>query len=157
LHVYLAGAMEHAPDRGCGWRAEMAAFLRESLGHEVFNPCVEEETFLPREDRKLLGPAKHENLPKFRKLIRKVIDGDLAMLVNEIDYVVCLWDAHVLNGGGTHGELTLAYYHDIPVYLVGRLPRQKISSWILGCTTEYFEDFEPLRQFLLRKFSIPGI
>lgn len=152
LHVYLAGAMEHAPDRGCGWRAEMEAFLTGRLGHRVFNPCHWEDKFLPPAERARLHSTKRQDLPQFRQLIRRIIDGDLRMLVNEIDYVICLWDEHVLNGGGTHGELTLAYYHNIPVYMVSPLPQTRISSWILGCTTAFFADFEHLRAFLVENF-----
>jgi len=53
----------------------------------------------------------------------------------------------VIQGGGTHGELTLAYEHRMPVYLVLGMPMEKVSSWIVGCTTEVFSSFDELKQF----------
>lgn len=150
--AYLAGAMEHAPDRGAAWRAEMAAFLTHELGHRVFNPCVEELNILRPEERAQLSAWKRSDLPRFREAVRKLIHTDLNTLLNEVDYVVCLWDRHVLRGGGTHGELTMAHYHGIPVYLVAGMPIPEISSWILGCTSEVFTDFGELKAYLRERY-----
>jgi hypothetical protein len=150
--VYLAGAIEHAPDGGKGWREEISKFLGETLKHGVFNPCIEENHILNPEEFNRFREWKEGDLQRFRQTMRKLIDTDLHTLLNKVDYVVCLWDEHVLNGGGTHGELTLAYHNNIPVYMVSKIPRRKVSSWILGCTTEVFENFEELRAFLKEKF-----
>jgi hypothetical protein len=61
-----------------------------------------------------------------------------------------LWDEYVIQGGGTHGELTLAYQHKLPVYLVLGMPLEKVSSWIVGCTTEIFSNFEEMKQYLIK-------
>ncbi len=151
--VYLAGAIEHAPDGGRAWREEISRFLAGTLGHRVFNPCVEENHLLSAEEFRQFRRWKETDLPQFRRTMRKLIDTDLDILLHKTDYVVCLWDEHVLNGGGTHGELTVAYHRNIPVYMVSRIPRDNISSWILGCTTELFEDFGQLKVFLEGKFK----
>jgi hypothetical protein len=151
--VYLAGAIEHAPDGGRAWREEMSGFLDESLGHRVFNPCIEENHILTEEEFRMFRNWKAGDLTRFRRTMRKLIDTDLDTLMNKVDYVVCLWDEHVLNGGGTHGELTVAYFHNIPVYMVSKISPAKMSSWILGCTTEVFESFEELKTFLETKFQ----
>ena len=75
------------------------------------------------------------------------------MLINKADYVICLWDEAVFKGGGTHGEVTLAYHYNIPVYLVNRVPYKDLSGWIHACSSEYFVDFDSLQQFLLRKYG----
>ena len=150
--AYLAGAMEHAPDRGAAWRAELSHFLIRELGHRVFNPCVEELKILEPEERVHLRHWKQADLPRFRQAVRKLIQADLNTLLREVDYVVCLWDRYVLHGGGTHGELTMAHYHGIPVYLVAGLPIEEISSWILGCTSEVFTNFGQLKTFLLQRY-----
>jgi hypothetical protein len=151
--VYLAGAIEHAPDDGRAWREEISGFLSETLGHRFFNPCIEENHILEEEESQQFRNWKEADPVRFRQTMRKLIDTDLDILINKVDYVVCLWDEHVLNGGGTHGELTMAYYHDIPVYMVNKIPRMKMSSWILGCTTEVFKDFEDLKIFLESKYK----
>lgn len=152
MYAYLAGAMEHAPDRGCKWRSDITPFLTDTLGHRIFDPCIEENRILSANDRRKLGIAKKSDLKEFRHLMRKIIDADLNTILDEVDYVICLWDEYVLKGGGTHGELSLAYHNDIPVYMVTRILPANISSWILGCTTEVFISFDELRMFLRNKY-----
>lgn len=153
MQVYLAGAMEHAPDRGCGWREEMSRFLTGELNHRVFNPCVEELQVLTPEEHRHLHEWKTSDPARFRQAVRKLIEFDIHHLLNHTDYIICLWDQYVLNGGGTHGELTMAYHHRIPVYMVHHLQRPQISSWIIGCTSEMFEDFSLLKDFLKARYG----
>ena len=152
LYVYLAGAIENAPDLGCGWRKEISEFLIKELNHIVFNPCLEENHVLTRNEFHNFRKWKTKDLPRFRKVVHKIIDNDINTLLNRADYIICLWDKHVLTGGGTHGELTMAYRHNIPVYMVTSIPLEEISSWIVGCTTEIFSGFEMLKMFLHEKF-----
>lgn len=153
IKVYLAGAMEHAPDGGAGWREKISEFLITELHHQVFNPCIEEGKLLTPEEILNFRKWKTNDLPRFRNTINKIIRNDLDTLLNEIDYIICFWDNYVLNGGGTHGELTMACYHHIPIYMVSDIPRKDVSSWILGCTSELFENFESLKAFLRIKYS----
>ncbi len=152
--VYLAGAIERAPDNGCGWREEISRFLTEELHHRVFNPCLEENHVLTPEEFRHFREWKISDLPRFRRVVHKIIRTDLTTLVNRVDYIVGLWDEYVLPGGGTHGELTMAFWHHIPVYLVSHIPLPEMSSWIVGCTTEIFFNFEDLKQFLRQKFGV---
>lgn len=152
MYVYLAGAMEHAPDLGAAWRKEISEFLTSELGHRVFNPCVEQNHVLTPEEINHFRSWKASNLGRFRATVRKVIEKDLNTLLHEVDYIICLWDEFVANGGGTQGEITMAYFHDIPIYMVSTIPAPGISSWILGCTTELFKDFEGLKKFLRKEF-----
>lgn len=146
--VYLAGAIEKAPDAGCRWREEMTRFLNRELQHSVFNPCLEENHILTPYEFKNFRKWKTTDLPRFREVVHKIINNDLNILIHEVDYIICLWDRYVLEGGGTHGELTVAFLNHIPVYMVSRFPLETISSWIIGCTTEIFTDFDSLKNFL---------
>ena len=54
-----------------------------------------------------------------------VIDGcpagikvDLDAVVHKSDYLIVKWDESVFRGGGTHGEVTMAYWLGKPVFLV---------------------------------------
>ena len=58
----------------------------------------------------------------------------------------------MFKGAGTHGEVTLAFEHGIPVYVVNQVPLTDLSGWIIACSAEVFENFEELKLFLLRKF-----
>jgi len=152
MKAYLAGAIEHAPDKGKTWRAEMAEFLRKEFGHEFYNPHIEEPKILTPAEREQFRSLKNENLPEFQKIVRKLIRNDIQSILTEIDYVICLWDEHAEKGGGTYGELTFAFYHGIPVYMVTPLKLENISGWILGCTTEFFKNFDELKSFLRGKY-----
>ncbi|MBU4444385.1 MAG: hypothetical protein L6422_02105 [Candidatus Marinimicrobia bacterium] len=153
MKAYLAGAIEHAPDYGNAWREEMTAFLKNEFGHESYNPLIEEPKILTPEESARFRALKTQNLPEFRKIVRKLIRNDIKSILTEIDYIICLWDEYAEKGGGTYGELTFAFYHGIPVYMVAVKPLSQISGWILGCATEFFESFEELKGFLRSRYK----
>ena len=145
--AYLAGAIEHAPDGGEGWRRDLIPFLRDELGWDAYDPTAEEAQWLTDEERANFRHWKRSDLPRFQTAVRKVIAKDLETLQRS-DIVLCLWDEHVIRGGGTHGELTMAYHLGIPVHLVLTVDIEEVSSWILGCATEVHGSIEALRERL---------
>jgi hypothetical protein len=151
--VYLAGAIENAPEGGRPWRQQIGAFLTNELGLGVFDPTREENQLLTPEEFRNFRRWKAADLPRFRKAIHKIITNDLGTLTRRIDFIICYWDEFVQFGGGTQGELTMAYWHGIPVYLVTEIPIENISSWIVGCSTEIFQDFNALQEFLKERFK----
>ncbi len=153
-HVYLAGAIEHAPDGGRAWRKELSTFIREHLQLAVFNPCEEEQALLSPEEKTSLRTWKCTAPEQFRTVIRRFVDNDLGHL-RKSSFVVCFWDRYANQGAGTAGEVTLAYFLNIPVYLVTACPVAEVPGWVLACTTHIFADFETLKQFLLRTHA-PG-
>ncbi len=153
MKAYLAGAIEHAPDNGSRWRKDVTEFLAQHLNHSVYDPTVEEFQILTPEESSQFRELKQHDLDRFTSIVSKLIDHDLKTLTSTIDYVICYWDKYVLNGGGTHGEVTLSYHYDIPVYLVAGMPLEQISGWILGCSTQIFESFGDLEKFLLLSYK----
>ncbi len=151
--TYLAGAIEHAPDAGKAWRTEISDFLFTELGHLIFNPSLEESHVLTPWEFRNFRKWKESDLPRFRRVVHKIIKKDLTTVINQVDYIICLWDEHVSKGGGTQGELTVAFWNEIPVYMVSTVPLPDMSSWIIGCTTEIFRDFETLKEYLRKKFK----
>ncbi len=145
--VYLAGAIEYAPDYGRGWRREITPFLRFELGHQVYDPAEDERKSLTVEEQQNLRRWKTGDLARFQAAVRKIIDFDLEV-VARADYVVCCWDEDCTRGAGTSAELTLAYRRGIPIYLVTQMPVEKVSGWVLGCSTGIFSSFGELRDFL---------
>ena len=144
MTAYLSGAMEYSPDQGRGWRQEVSLLLKERLGHEVFNPNEEINQILSKEEELHFREWKENDEEKFKTLMNRIIDRDLRHLTEKSDYVICKWDEYAVKGGGTHGEITVAYYHKIPVFLLSEMPRNRISSWILGCSENIFFDVESL-------------
>jgi len=138
--AYLSGAMEYAPDHGEKWRKSLALRLKEELGHEVFNPNKESDKILSSEERSNFKKWKENDQELFTAVIHKVIDHDLGFLTQKTDYIVCNWDEYASLGGGTQGEITVAYHNHIPVYLLTKMPVTRISSWILGCSEKIFFD-----------------
>ena len=82
---------------------------------------------------------------EYKNIIRKIINVDLDAVANNSDYLIVKWDESVFKGGGTHGEVTMAYWLKKPIFLVNKLPLDDISSWIFSCSTHIFENFEDLK------------
>jgi hypothetical protein len=150
--VYLCGAIEYSPDHGKAWRAEITPFLR-SLGHDVYDPALDEKKNLSEEEVRDFRKWKAADLPRFQSTIRKIIDYDLDWVERKCDYIVAYWDEYAGRGAGSQGELTVAYRRGIPVYFVSAIPTEKVSGWILGCSTEVFRNFEELKSFLVEKYE----
>jgi hypothetical protein len=148
--AYLAGAMERAPDRGRAWRERLLPLLDE-LGHDVFNPCVEELTVVSAEERACFREWKTAGDPRFVPMMRRIIAHDLAALEGA-DYVVCYWDEHAQWSGGTPSEVTLAHLWGKPIYLVRAMPLGDMSSWVQGCATRVFDSIEDLSAFLREEY-----
>ena len=58
-----------------------------------------------------------------------------------------------MKGGGTHGEVTMAYYKNVPVYLVNQVPIEDLSGWIMSCSTDIFNTFTELKSHLIKTYS----
>jgi len=151
--AYLSGAMEYAPDGGEKWRKSISERIKQELGHEVFNPNEESNKLLSSEEKSNFRNWKENDEEKFKRLIHKVIDHDLGFLTNKTDYVVVYWDDYASLGGGTQGEITVAYQNKIPVFLLTNMPVTRISSWILGCSEKIFFDENSLISELKNRYK----
>jgi hypothetical protein len=156
LTAYLSGGMEFAENYGADWRAEISSWLSHELGHSSFNPVKASEKFLatkyPGVDFRL---TKREDFVKHREIARQIVALDCQEIILESDYIICYYDESAQRGAGTKGELTVAAIFGKPVYLVIEMELEKIPSWVLGCANEIFNNFDSLKNFLLKKF--PGI
>lgn len=152
--AYLSGAMENAKNEGSEWRANLTIWLRENLNHSVIDPVAETVKLVEKSDSQNYRNWKNSDPNKFKNFVRQAIDNDLNSVVNKSDYLICLWNNDVITGGGTHGEVTIAYYHNKPVYLINQLdmPNQ-ISGWIMSCATEIFPDFNSMQKRLINIYS----
>jgi nucleoside 2-deoxyribosyltransferase len=150
--AYLCGPIEYAEDGGRLWRRKLAPFLREQLGHRVYDPAEDEQKNLTEEEVAHFREWKTTDLERFRRVIRKIIAFDLDLIENKADYLICYWDS-LAKSGGTSAEMTVAHRKGIPVYLVSTLPAQEISGWMLGCSDQLFRSVEDLKGFLVARFS----
>ena len=146
--VYLAGAIDKAPDGGTGWRLDITPKL-EKLGWKVFNPCVYTDGKIAQ--RLGWGEFDKDRFRKFRKESRDlskvvaewVVDQDLGA-VKRCNVLLVYFDEYVMQGAGTYGEMTLARDARMPVYIVlsSSLKYEDIPFWVLGCATKIFNNFE---------------
>lgn len=150
--AYLCGPIEYAEDGGRLWRRKLAPFLREQLGHRVYDPAEDEQKNLSADESAHFREWKTTDLERFRRVIRKIIAFDLDLIENQADYLICFWDS-LAKSGGTSAELTVAHRKGIPVYLVSTLPVQEISGWMLGCSDQLFHSVEELKEFLAGRFA----
>ncbi|MFY9804351.1 MAG: hypothetical protein WA211_15020 [Candidatus Acidiferrales bacterium] len=134
------------------WRCKLAPFLREQLGHRVYDPAEDEQKNLSADESAHFREWKTTDLERFRRAIRKIIAFDLDLIENQADYLICFWDS-LAKSGGTSAELTVAHRKGIPVYLVSTLPVQEISGWMLGCSDQLFHSVEELKEFLAARFA----
>jgi hypothetical protein len=149
---YLAGSIEYSPDLGKGWRAEITTRL-ESLGHQVYDPALDEMKNLTATEVAQFRSWKSTDLGRFQQTIRKIIAYDLDLIEHRCDALVCYWDQYAGRGAGTQGELTFAHRMGIPVYLICGIPVEHVSGWLLGCATEVFSSFEEFNQFMNSKLA----
>jgi nucleoside 2-deoxyribosyltransferase len=150
--AYLCGPIEFAEDNGRLWRRQLSPFLRENLGHRVYDPAEDEQKNLTVEEVKHFREWKTSDLERFRRVVRKIVTFDLDLIENKADYLICFWDA-LAQSGGTSAEMTVAYRKGIPVYLVSALPAAAISGWMLGCADQLFTSVEELKEFLTARYS----
>jgi nucleoside 2-deoxyribosyltransferase len=152
--AYLCGPIEFASDGGKLWRRKLAPFLRDELGHRVYDPAEDEKKNLSDEEVAHFREWKTTDFERYRRVVRKIIQFDLDLIENKADYVICHWDpAAAATSGGTAAELTLAYRKGIPVFLVSEAPVEEISGWMLACADEVFSSLEELKKFLLARFG----
>ena len=151
--AYLSGPIENAYDNGAGWRDDITKWLDNNLHHKVFNPVLETQGIIKNIDLIDFRAMKKSNPLEYKDVIRKIIKIDLDAVVHGSDYLIVKWDKSVFKGGGSHGEVTMAYWFKKPIYIVNSLPMDDISSWIFSCSDYVFDNFDDLKIKLRELYS----
>ena len=151
--AYLSGPIENAENDGADWRKSLTPWIKNTLSHKVFNPVIATRDITKGLTSREFRNMKRSNPDKYKKLIREIINIDIEAVVNSSDYLIVNWNKSVFRGGGTHGEITLAYFLKKPIYLVNNVPFDDLSSWIFCCSTEVFDSFEDLKTHLIKKYK----
>jgi nucleoside 2-deoxyribosyltransferase len=151
--VYLAGAMEFAADGGTSWRVDLTRWLAETLGHAALDPTHLEHDQLSEEERLLLPSLRQRDFDTLRAIARKIIRYDIDLVLNRCDYLIVHWNESTQRGCGTAGEITLAAWAGKPVHLVLDYPREKASTWMVGCTSSIHTDWQDLKKHLLATYG----
>jgi hypothetical protein len=154
--IYLCGTVEPTPDHGRAWRDEVTCLLHQ-LGHDVYDPALDEGKDLTDEEVREFRGWKQSDLGRFQQTIRKIIQYDLDWIEERCDALVAYWDEGTGMSAETQGELTVAYRRGLPVYLVTKLPVEQLSGWVLGCASQVFANFEELREYLAKRRVIAPV
>ena len=151
--AYLSGPIENAENDGASWRQDMTLWLKDNLNHEVFNPVLETNNIIGHLNPSIFRSMKKTDPIEYKNIIREIIKLDLEALINDSDYLIVKWDKSVLKGGGTHGEVTMAYWIKKPIFIVNSLPIDDMSSWIFSCSDFIFNDFKSLKKKLTQLYK----
>ena len=151
--AYLSGGMENAQNEGADWRSDMTNWLKGNLGHDTIDPVIETKKTVLAHGAEEYQDWKMTDYGKYKEFIRLLINQDLRAVIGKVDYLIVLWDESILYGGCTHGEVTMAYWVDRPIFLVNKLPKDKLSRWISSFSTETFDSFDELKKALLKEFQ----
>tara|TARA_B110000003_G_scaffold119561_1_gene121999 strand:- start:179 stop:640 length:462 start_codon:yes stop_codon:yes gene_type:complete len=151
--AYLSGPIENAANDGTDWRELITPWLKDEIEHDVFNPVLATRKIISNLTNSQFREMKKTSPKKYKNLIRQIIDIDIKAVVGESDYLIVNWNKSVFKGGGTHGEITLAYYFKKPIYLVNQVPLDDLSSWIFSCATEVFDSFDDMKIHLLSTYK----
>ncbi len=153
MKAYLSGPIENAENDGAFWRHEITSWLEDHLKHKVFNPVIETQSIIEHHKPSNFRAMKKTDPIKYKKIIREIIKLDLDAVINDCDYLIVKWDKSVLKGGGTHGEITMAYWIKKPIFIVNSIPLDDMSSWIFSCSDFIFNDFISLKKKLMQLYS----
>ena len=153
MKAYLSGPIENAENDGASWRQDITLWLKDNLNHEVFNPVLETKNIIGHLTPSIFRSMKKTEPIEYKNIIREIIKLDLEALINDSDYLIVKWDKSVLKGGGTHGEVTMAYWIKKPIFIVNSLPIDDMSSWIFSCSDFIFNDFKSLKKKLTQLYK----
>ena len=153
MKAYLSGPIENAENDGASWRQDMTLWLKDNLNHEVFNPVLETKNIIGHLNPNIFRSMKKTDPIEYKNIIREIIKLDLEAVINDSDYLIVKWDKSVLKGGGTHGEVTMAYWIKKPIFIVNSLPIDDMSSWIFSCSDFIFNDFKSLKKKLTHLYK----
>jgi hypothetical protein len=162
--VYLCGSMDQGvPDRGVGWREDIAPFLRDELKCGVLNPCdkpcdIGEEMLMVSERDRLFRKAKNfyghdpvfamEIELQLQKLMKPIIGIDLHM-VDLSSFIILSIDTDY-HACGTYSETTYALLERKPVLVVCKQGRYAVPPWLRGLIHPklIMDDFNHLKFYL---------
>ena len=143
MKFYLSGGMEYKKKFGMGWREWITKELEKS-DHKPVDPVKLES---PDEHgnpiQKRLTQLKLEgNLTEVRKLVRDNLFPKDMYGIQLADAMVVFYDESVQRGAGTLSEAWEAFREGKPLYIVTEFPLEKVPTWLIGESTQLFQNFE---------------
>lgn len=147
-NVYLSGGMQFKTDLGAGWRSECGDHLKQ-LGFFPLD-IAELDIAYTNAHGHLYRFLSDEELYQRKSNIRKhFIETDIALIRNDTDALIVLYDESVRLGAGTTSEIHEAFMLDIPVFMVNSYKKlDEVPGWAQAETTKIFDEWEDLYTYL---------
>lgn len=150
-NVYLAGAMEKAPDGGVKWRRKATKLLKKYRVN-VFDPTFEED--------KVLSELCNTDLTSLRKMdksshafkrVATAIWGRDMYMIAKTQILLVYLDEAVFQSSGTLCEMSHAHDRGIPVIAVyPEMDWNRIPLWTVACITFMVPDLKEATQIVGR-------
>lgn len=148
--IYLSGGMQHAKNRGAGWRIECAERLRSMDYYPLDITSL--DVGYTKAHGELYEADDNNDLQRRSDIRKHFIHSDLELIRNHSDAMIVLYNESARLGAGTISECQFAYSNDIPIFLVSEYKdwRKEVPSWLFGLSTRIFINFEDLYLYLNR-------
>ena len=150
-NIYLSGGMQMKKGLGATWRRNAAEKLK-TLGYFPLDITELDRAYAAAHGDLFYAYNSEftaEQILQFKSNIRKhFIYTDLELVDKDSDAVIVLWDEAAQLGGGTHNEISHAYEHDVPIFMVTTVPMETVPGWILSQVTKIFTKWDSLYSYL---------
>ena len=157
MRLYLAGAIENTRDGGATWRQLITPKI-EAIGCDVFDPVVHTDGGM------VAGEMGHDKFswPAWSNLrgldpaeyyrIGKMIRKEDLIQVARSDALIVRMDKATCNSDGTCGEMTLASFLNIPIYVFWDegVNHFQVPAWKMWCNCEFYENESKLLEKLVK-------
>lgn len=147
--IYLSGGMEHATNLGEAWRQTCSKKL-SSLGYSALDITAMDKEYTAKNGELFFGHGDCDPLQRKSNIRRHFVDTDLALIKNDADALIVLYDESVRRGAGTISECQYAYLHDIPIFIVSVYDNwyKELPGWLYALSTKCFNSFDDLYLYL---------
>lgn len=148
-NVYLSGGMQHAPALGAGWRELCSARLKE-MGFFPIDITALDVAYTKQHGELYRCLSSDSDLLQRKSNIRRhFVDTDIALVKNDTDAIIALYDESVRRGAGTTSEIHEAYTLDIPVLLMNSYGvLDEVPGWMQAETTKIFTSWTDLYDYM---------
>lgn len=137
MSVYLAGAIDRAPDDGVAWRKSIIQkSIERGLKLQWFDPCNKPKSLgndipgeIGEEKRKVKQFKKEGQWEKAKEIVHKYRRYDLRM-VDTRDFIIAKIDPDI-HLCGTYQEIFLAEQQHKPILAIMDKPFCEIPDWLM--------------------------
>lgn len=148
-NIYLSGGMQFAADGlGADWRRECSIKLK-GMGYFPLDIAALDLAYSQAHGHLYRFLDDDEILQRKSNIRKHFIDTDIALIRNDTDAVIILYDETVRLGAGTTSEVHEAFMRDIPVFLLNTYGKlSEVPGWMQAETTAIFNTWDQLYEYL---------